>query len=523
MNKNPLTHLSRRRFIANASLAALAAANRRAFALPDAPNLIVQTPCGALQGAREAGVRVFRGVPFAQPPTGPFRFLPPRKLAAWTGLRDATAFAAAAIQPGADHAQSEDCLYLNVWTPEPTPTQAPLPVFVWIHGGALMTGESFAPILNGAQFASEGVVVVTVAYRLGVLGFLDYGPLLGQAYAQTANNGLCDVIAALEWVQQNIAAFGGDPARVTVGGESAGAKLTAMLMGAPSASPLFHQMISESGGPDRVYPTAKSAEIAKSFGESWTATSTRTLDDLKTAPPGALIDAQVEFLKRWPGHFPLRGESGTKLLPQMPLNAVTAGSTRGKRLLLGTNRDESALFAGPHPDHDAESRDLATLSVAEFAAIYANYGKVYPRLTEAQRRIRALTAEEYWISSMQLAAAHVKSGGEAFVYELEFAETSGRFAGLAFHSLDLPLVWDKPHATVANAADEAELAHRVHHAWLTFIRGETPHAEGLPTWPAYATPSRPTMIFNVASRIESQPQQAELELWDKVQWPFTAH
>ena len=168
---------------------------------------LVQTPLGALRGEVIEGVRVFRGVPFAEPPVGKLRFRPPVKVRAWGAEREATRFAAEAMQEGDKGvAKSEDCLYLNVWTPLDA---VGLPVFVWIHGGGFTGGSSFAPIFDGTEFAKAGVVVVTVAYRLGVFGFLEMEPLLGAEYAGSANNAVRDLICALEWVRENVAAFGG--------------------------------------------------------------------------------------------------------------------------------------------------------------------------------------------------------------------------------------------------------------------------------------------------------------------------
>jgi para-nitrobenzyl esterase len=474
---------------------------------------LVKTPLGPLRGQVIEGVRVFRGVPFAEAPVGVLRFRRPVKVRPWATERDATKFGAASMQDGdKDVAQSEDCLYLNVWTPVEAAIGAGLPVFVWIHGGGFTGGESFAPIFDGTEFAKAGVVVVTVAYRLGVLGFLDVGPLLGKEYAGSGNNALRDLICALEWVKENIAAFGGDATRVTVGGESAGAKLTDILMGVPKAEGLFEQMISESGGAERVWPEANAAVVAKGFGETWG----RGAGALKTASAEELIETQVKFIASWPQHFPLRAEVDGELLPRLPVETIAAGSSKGKRLLIGTNREESALFVGPHPLQDATAKDLGNVGLAAFDVVYAKYKELYPKMSAEQLRIRALTAEEYWVPSVRVVDAHVRGGGSAWMYRLDFAPSSGRFKGDAYHSEDLGLVWDKPNAAIANAAAEAALAKQMHAAWVRFIKGEAPGAEGLPIWPEYSSGARETMVFDVVSKVEERPQEAELRLWDGV-------
>jgi len=508
---------TRRNFLVNSSLAACASGTRNLLAFSAVTPSVVRAPSGALRGECRDGVRLFRGVPFAKPPVGELRFLPTEKVTPWTGEREASEFSAASMQyrlPEVPH--SEDCLYLNIWAPQ---ARGLFPVFVWIHGGGFTDGHSFEPLFDGTQFAREGIISISVGYRLGVFGFLDYEPLLGQQYVGTANNALRDLMTALSWIQENIGAFGGDPARVTIGGESAGAKLSATLMGIPSAQPLFHQMISESGGAERIWNREASADISKSFGDLWRKQSRSTIASLKTAAGGALIEAQHQFIKTWPQHFPLRPEIDGALIPRLPVETIANGSTRGKRLLIGTNREESAAFIGPHPAKDPSADQLANMGVAKFDGIYQKYKAVYPRLSVEQLRIRALTAEEYWVPSMRVAESHVKGGGSAYVYELEFQETSGKLKGNAYHGLEVGMVWNHPHEHVGNAASEIALGKQIHAAWSAFIRGEGPTASRLPTWPSYNLQDRSSMIFgknaSAESRVEKEPQAAELALWNE--------
>jgi para-nitrobenzyl esterase len=508
--------ITRRSFLANSSFAACAFHTRSLFASAAVTPAIVRAPIGTLRGESSGGVRIFRGVPFAEPPVGPLRFLPSEKITPWKGERDATQFPAAPMQYRLRKVpHSEDCLYLNIWAPQGS---GPFPVFVWIHGGSFTDGRASDPMYDGTDFAREGIISISVEYRLGVFGFLDFEPLLGEPYAGTANNGLHDLVTALLWIQENIRAFGGDPDRVTIGGESAGAKLTDTLMGIPAAQPLFHQMISESGGAERIWNRTASAAISQGFGDIWQKQSKSAIASLKTADGAALIQAQHQLIKTWPHHFPLRPEIDGAFIPRLPIETIGSGSTRGKRLLIGTNREESAIFIGRHPSKDAKANQLGNMSVADFAAIYQRYRDIYPQMDDAQRRIRAVTAEEYWVPSIRVAEAHVRGGGSAYVYELEFEETSGKLKGNAYHSLDVGMVWDHPHTRVADAASEVALGRQMHTAWSAFIRGEAPAAPGLPAWPLYNAQSRPTMIFGAGagaeSRVEQAPQAAELRLWD---------
>jgi para-nitrobenzyl esterase len=480
---------------------------------------MLMTPSGALRGEVAGGVRVFRGVPFAEAPVGELRFRAPVKKAAWTEERDATRFAAAAMQPGEiPGGKSEDCLYLNVWTPEGA-AAAELPVFVWIHGGGFTAGRPTEPVYDGSEFARKGVIVVTVAYRLGVFGFLDMEPMLGKEYAGSANNGLRDLICALEWVRDNIAAFGGDAGKVTVGGESAGAKLTDVLLGVPAARGLFVAAISESGGAERVWSSAIAKSVGSAFGKGFDPGTV-----VRMMSGEDMIELQTKFLAKWPQHFPLRPEVDGVLLPRLPVATIAEGLSmeqmterKGRRrLLIGTNRDESALFVGPHPIHDATASDLGNVGVDAFASVFAKYKTLYPEMSVEMLRIRALTAEEYWVPSMRVVEAFVEGGGVAWVYRLDFAYASGRFKGLAFHSEDVGLVWDKPDEGVENAVAVKALATQIHAAWAAFIQGGGPRAEGLPGWPSYSDGLRETMILDSVSKVEERPGAAELRLWDGI-------
>lgn len=503
-----MARMNRRDFLVQSAIAV--AGVRAAFLPGSSAPTTVKTASGVLRGEAKDGVAIFRGVPFARPPVGPLRFQASQPVVSWSGVRDATQFADAAMQPDASKtAQSEDCLYLNVWTPQDPGSH---PVFVWIHGGGFTGGRSFDPLFDGSSFAQQGIVCVTVAYRLGVFGFLDLESVLGSSYAGSANNALRDIMLALQWLQQNLSGFHGDPKRVTIGGESAGAKLTDILMGAPSAADLFQQVISESGGAERIWPEERAGDVASSFAAVWSETSGQPPLALKHAQATDIIKAQERFTRDSPVHFPLRPEIDRTLVPRSPLETIRRGNTRGKRLLIGTNRDESALFIGPHPTVDPGSHDLGNLDVTQFRLIEEEYRKVYPNMSEDLLRIRSLTAEEYWIPSLRAADAHVEGGGTAFVYRFDATEPSGRYAGLAFHSAELRYVWDRPDKR-EQSADTAALRKTIHTAWCAFIQGQVPQAAGLPTWPLYSKEKRPTMILNTQSRVEDAPFEAEFQAW----------
>ncbi|WP_263408763.1 carboxylesterase/lipase family protein [Terriglobus tenax] len=480
-----------------------------AVAMPSWASLtpvVAKTQAGEVEGVLEGGVRVFRGVPFAEPPVGTLRFRPPVPVKPWKGVRQAKSFAAAAMQPGSG--VSEDCLYLNVWAPA---EKRPHPVYVWIHGGGMTGGRSSDPMFDGRDFAREGVVVVTIAYRLGVFGFLEMEPMLGKAYRGSANNGLRDAIEALRWVKTNIAAFGGDPSRVTIGGESAGAKIVDLLLASEQATGLFRQAISQSGGEDRCFSLEASHKVGEEFGAFWDKSGE---DEIGTVESGKLLARQTAFLAQWPGwKYPLRAQADGMLLPIVPLEGVER-LAKGRRVLIGTNRDESAAFIGAHPGKEPVQAELSNLSLERFAPVYGRYEAVYPQMETDARHVRAVTAEEYWVPTVRVAEAVARGGAEVYMYRLDYPQTGGALAGTSPHGFDLHLTWERPQANNVDAAVDAAMAQRVHAAWLGFIRGETPKLEGAPLWPGFEVRERKTMVLDVASRVETMPQEKELSLWE---------
>src|SRR5579884_3451573 len=308
---------------------------------------IVETKYGKVEGTRQGAVAVWRGIPFAQAPVGALRFRPPQPPQPWAGVRPATEFGPACPQP-----QAEDCLTLNVWSP--AADGARRPVMVWIHGGGFTGGTGRSPTYDGASFAARGdLVMVTINYRLGILGFLHLAAVGGEAYAASGNCGLLDQIAALEWVRDNIAAFGGDPARVTVFGESAGGMSVGALMAAPAAQGLFQRAILQSGaGHHALSREAAAANTARALAELGIAKE--NLAALHELPVARLIEVQTKLAVAGRGGLICQPVVDGVALKERPVDAIGHGSAAGVATLIGTNRDENRLFTAMAPGGASE-------------------------------------------------------------------------------------------------------------------------------------------------------------------------
>ncbi len=527
---------SRRRFLigaaAGAGLLATDARASRALFEPGGQGttgdgvVVVHAPCGSIRGRAVDGVARYLGIPYGQVPG---RFLPPQAAPRFSGIFAADRFGPMAVQR-VGHTQdvaSEQCLNLNIFTPagaaplDVNPASTGLPVMVWIHGGSNVGGATSEPIYDGASFARSGVICVTVDYRLGVLGFLELGVPLGTRYAGSGNNAIRDQMLALRWVRRNIAAFGGDPARVTLAGESAGAKDVAALAAIPSARGLFSRVILESGGGRTVLSMQAAREIATAYLRLLSLPPRQTQAHEVTAllhlDLDRLVEAQHELMLEPPHNFPLRPVVDGVLLPAMPEDAIRSGCMKALPLLLGTNRDESRLFLGPGAaTQPLQARNLANLQPDSFERILQHYDAAITVPDPAELRWRALTAEEYWIPSLRVAEAQCHAGGAVWMYRFDRAAQDGVFTGRAAHASELAYVWNNPgdeNLAPLDAGFDAELAARMHAAWVAFIGGGAPAAAGLPDWPRYEIPGRRTMILDVDSAVQEDPNALERRLW----------
>ncbi len=471
---------------------------------------VVQAPAGALRGEAVDDIAVFRGIPYAQPPVKRMRWQAPVAAARWSGVREATRFGPACHQPpsrpGSIYApaealpMSEDCLSLNVWAPASADAA---PVFVWIHGGSLVAGSSSETLYDGARLAARGVVVVTLNYRLGVLGYLAH-PQLSEESAEgiSGNYGVLDQIEALRWVQRNIAAFGGDPGNVTIAGESAGALSVMYLMTAPAARGLFHKAIAQSAYMistpalrDTVHGTPSAEEAGLALSRK---IEVRGLARLRGMDAQALtVGAALA------GFLPLGNVDG-KVLPRQLVEVFDRGEQAPVPILAGFNEGEirSLRFLLPPPPADAGAYE---------AAIRAAYGELaeamlqrYPS-THLDEAMLATTRDAlYGWTAERLVRSQTALGHASFLYYFEHSYPAADAAGLhAFHASEIPYMFGNADRTpphwprIPQTATEAGLADAMVGYWTAFARGGTPAASGHPAWPAYGQ-ARGYMAFDAA-------------------------
>jgi para-nitrobenzyl esterase len=498
----------------------------------------VTTSLGVLRGlATDDGGAEFRGVRYSAPPTGERRFCAPGPLAPWDDEQDATEFGIASVQAtggpmahvfgAGDLPVGEDCLTLNVWTPGLDDERRP--VMVWIHGGAFRMGTGSSPMYDGTRISRTGdLVVVGINYRLGLLGFS------ASDAPGDANCGLLDQIAALKWVQREIAAFGGDPDHITVFGESAGAKSVECLLAMPAARGLFHRAILQSTYTTTLDPQVSArrvASIASQLGASDTDVAA-----LRSAELHALSKAEGEVLLAEGAGAAGSGGSGPVLdpdsLPRPPIDAIADGATAEIPLLVGTTLDEFHLFAlmgmnpaGADPDEAALRAHVAmllgvdgddartTAAIDAYRGARAGQGR---RAENGDVAIDAMTDRVFRQHSVRLASAASRHGE---VYSYLFTRPSPALEGAlgACHGIEIPYVFGNLAASAAFAGDDADartLSDAVQAAWIAFARGGAPDTEQLGPWPRYDEHRRSTMVLGDESTVVDAPLDAIRDVWD---------
>lgn len=524
-----------RRFVLGAGAAMLAAP---AFAQGADP--VVKTTAGQVRGRQAGGVLVFKGVPYGESTAGANRFMPPKPKAAWDGVRDCLAYGPTAPQmnvptlrpgqtpgprlpspigggsPVPEPPVSEDCLVLNVWTPSTSGKRA---VLFWMHGGGFSTGSGSSTWYDGTNIArKQDVVIVTINHRLNVLGYCDLSGLGGR-FANSGHVGMLDCVLALQWVRDNIARFGGDPDRVLIHGESGGGRKTSVMMGFTPAVGLFHRAVVQSGSQLRLDSQAlareKAARLLKALeiapGE---------VDKLQNVPVADLVRAGARAaagLGQW------RPQVDGDYVPGHPFDPAAPQLSKHVPMMIGTNRTEQSVFLGGDPAMDNLTQEGLTKLAAAWVPpgradeTVALYRRLHPQKSLAELAYMITTDRSYFLDSTIQAARKADQGGAPAYYYAFYRQTpvqGGRY--FTPHAMEIPYVFD----TLANAdrmvgpvtPEDQAFADQVSAAWANFAKTGRPSAPGLPSWPAYNSRTRPTMVLDLRSRIENDPRGAERKL-----------
>jgi para-nitrobenzyl esterase len=491
---------------------------------------------GEVEGVVRRGLRMWRGIPYAAPPVGELRFRAPRPAVAWTGVLDATDFGPVAPQdrkgqfagPPTSVPMSEDCLTLNVIAPA---MAHDMPVMVWVHGGAYSVGSPREIRKQGEALVRGGVIWVNFNYRLGALGYLDFTSFSTPERVFESNLGLRDQVMALEWVRDNIAAFGGDAGNVTLFGESAGANAVTTLMTVPSARGLFARAIAESSPPNAIYPTALTSEWVREYVELLSETVDNSSTD-STSPEdaGALLAAagvddlvaattrlQLLTPDKNPGTIALCPVIDGDFLPERPLDAFKAGRAAQVPLIIGTNDREGSLFRG--------RLDILATTPPRIRAIFAKTKKKARKAVKAQypglpaRRPAADFGGDYafWYPTVKVAERHANFAPVHF-YRFDIAPRLVRLAGFdATHGLEMFALFDlmdgvfgRTVGLLGGRRAFKRAGERMRSHWLSFARdGSLAH------WPSYSSRKRRTLIIDVVDRVEEDPRAERRLAWQE--------
>lgn len=506
----------------------------------------VRTQFGELDGQwnPDHSVCAFRGVPYAKPPLGALRWRPPQLPEIWSGVRPANVFGPRCIQPNRPHhaigyfgpeLESEDCLTLNIWTSTPS-RSGRLPVMVWFHGGALLVGSGALPIFEGSMLARRGAVIVTINYRLGRLGFLCHPALSAeQPWRSSGNYGLLDQIAALEWVRDNIEAFGGDPGCVTIFGQSAGSSAVSQLMSSRLAKGLFHRAIGQSGGSffsRTLAPLEQAEQAGLKFAEMIGATS---LDDLRTRGARDLQFIRPDDGNRMNDVYDAADPRG---IDKRTAWAVIDGHVIHEPLrdtFARGSQNEVPLLTGSTADEGSTQPAIPVLSEfqrrarADWGAMAESYLHHFPASSDAEAELasrRAIGTRIFNWENWTWANLQAQTGRSAvFFYHFAHAppkpqsdeggDLSRRLG--AFHTAEIPYVFQTLAARSWAWSDtDRDLSDMMAAYWINFAASGDPNGSGLPFWPHYTPETATAAIFNNGMRVDNVPDLDVLRFWQSV-------
>ncbi|MGL4606750.1 MAG: carboxylesterase/lipase family protein [Eubacteriaceae bacterium] len=495
----------------------------------------ITPPCGPIKGVLKKGIAVFKGIPYAKPPIGNNRFAPPKALEPWQEVLDCENPRAIAMQMGgilADTSstyrmdgKSEDCLFLNVWTPSTQP-QKELPVYVFIHGGAFATGSGTEMMFDGSRMAQEGLIVVTINYRLGAFGFLATDALKKEQ-GTTGNYGILDQILALKWVQANIKSFGGDPNQVTIGGESAGAFSVTALLLSPLAKGLFNQAIVESGSILSIpafsprnrgnleKTIANGKELCTLFGIEDTLPDLPKLREISGDALAALGMVKSDQ-STTPNQFTFWPVFDGVVLPKNPIRALEKGEINPAKLLIGYNTDESTLFIKGHTNLGIYQLLCIEIFGAEKAKKIFETFNVDRYHSPLERLQEVFTIAAFLVGMVTFADTYAKAGHEVFFYNFDYDPAVLKILGLnSAHSMELPFVFGN-FIGQGRMTRISNLSWVMHQSWTRFIKLGNPNIEevfkGKITWPLYDSIKKDIMVFDVNLSNKTLPYQEALEI-----------
>ena len=486
---------------------------------------IVQTTSGPILGREKGGVFLFAGVPYAAPPVGNLRFRAPEQHPGWSEPLEARKFGPAAPQVSSggltDRAPvrwSEDCLTLNIQTPALDDGRRP--VLFWIHGGAYRTGQGAIPWYSGTSFCRNGdIVVVSINYRLGALGFTDLS-MLGREFASSAVNGTLDQIAALEWVRDNIDRFGGDPAKVTIAGESAGGFSVGTLLANPRCTGLFRGAIPQSGAGHHTLPTDCGRVVGEQFLQTLNADNSLRVeaagvDEILAAQVKVIgqLEASEGFVNRLGSTVsPFYPVHGNTFIPEAPIEAIRKGAGHTVAVLLGNNQDETTLWGYGKVDENKLAR--AVSSYAAHAPLAA-YRSTHPGATAEALLIALTTDHMFRIPAVRLAEARATLGSPTWMYLFAWRSRANGGKLGATHALEIPFAFNNLNQPgvklfLGDGGNPQSVADTMHAAWTRFIRS------GNPGWDAYDLVRRATFVFDDRSRLELDPGAETRRAWEGV-------
>lgn len=516
-----------RRGLLKASLALGAAASMPALASPRRERSAARTRSGRVLGLRQGDLHVFRGIPYGAN-TATHRFKPPRPEPAWRGVREAVAFGNCAPQGGSEGPGSEDCLFLNVTTPGLRDGRR-RPILVYIHGGGYNSGSGSDPLYDGTQLCTHGdVVVVTVNHRLNAFGYLHLGEA-DDRYAESGNVGQLDLVAALHWVREHAAEFGGDAGNVTVFGQSGGGAKIATLMAMPAARGLFHRAWTMSGQQVTAAGPRAAAQRARLYMD---ALGARDVDALLRLPAATLLDAlrtrdpsRVEDTSLYFGPV-MDGDA----LPRHPFWPDAPPQSAGIPMVIGNTRDETRAFLGNDPANftlgwDDLPERLGRQQYVDIDPrdVVAEYRRLYPHYTPSEVFFAATTAGRSWRGAVEELEVRARAGDNTWAYQLDWyprdVDPEGRHR--AFHALDIPLVFDNAaqRGSRTGTSDEArQVAVAMRDALLAFARSGDPRTGATSTWAPYSLARRETMVFGATPALQDDPRGGERLLYRRA--PF---